>query len=56
MRSFCAVLNDGNRDTLGALGVYLGEEALPLRWREKLENRQYIEGLAHDLAERAARG
>jgi poly(ADP-ribose) glycohydrolase ARH3 len=56
----CATLNGGDRDTLGAMacavsGAYLGSEAIPLPWQEKLENRQYIERLACDLAERAAR-
>jgi len=45
---FCAILNGGDRDTLGAMacavsGAYLGIEAIPQAWREKLENRQYIE-------------
>jgi poly(ADP-ribose) glycohydrolase ARH3 len=53
---FCAVLNGGDRDTLGAMacaisGAYLGVEAIPLAWREKLENRAHIEGLAVRLAE-----
>jgi len=53
---FCAVLNGGDRDTLGAMacaisGAYLGVGAIPPAWREKLENRGYIEGLAVRLAE-----
>jgi poly(ADP-ribose) glycohydrolase ARH3 len=53
---FCAILNGGDRDTLGAMacaisGAYLGVGAIPLVWREKLENRGYIEGLAVRLAE-----
>jgi ADP-ribosylglycohydrolase len=32
-------------------GAYLGVEAIPPAWREKLENRQHIEGLAIQLAE-----
>lgn len=53
---FCAILNGGDRDTLGAMacavsGAHLGIEAIPQAWREKLENRQYIEGLALKLAE-----
>ena len=53
---FCAVLNGGDRDTLGAMacavsGAYLGVEAIPAAWREKLENRETIEGLAIRLAE-----
>lgn len=52
---FCAALNGGDRDTLGAMacavsGAYLGVEAIPTSWREKLENRQYIEHLARELA------
>jgi len=52
---FCAILNGGDRDTLGAMacavsGAYLGVEAIPQAWREKLENRQYIEELALELA------
>ena len=53
---FCAILNGGDRDTLGAMacavsGAYLGTEAIPPAWREKLENRQHIEDLAIKLAE-----
>jgi len=53
---FCAVLHGGDRDTLGAmacaiLGAYLGVEAIPQEWQNKLENHQYIEGLAMRLAE-----
>ena len=52
----CAILNGGDRDTLGAMacavsGAYLGAEALPPAWAEKLENRGYIESLAVKLAE-----
>ncbi|HID61502.1 MAG TPA: hypothetical protein EYP49_01965, partial [Anaerolineae bacterium] len=53
---FCAVLNGGDRDTLGAMacavsGAYLGIEAILQEWREKLENREYIEELALKLVE-----
>lgn len=53
---FCAVLHGGDRDTLGAMacavsGAYLGIEAIPEVWREKLENGRYIEELALKLAE-----
>jgi len=53
---FCAVLNGGDRDTLGAMacavsGAYLGLEAIPPAWREKLENRQQVEALALKLIE-----
>jgi len=53
---FCTILHGGDRDTLGAMacavsGAYLGVEAIPPAWREKLENRPYIEGLAVKLAE-----
>lgn len=52
---FCAVLHGGDRDTLGAMacaisGAYLGIEAVPLPWQEKLENRTYLESLATTLA------
>jgi poly(ADP-ribose) glycohydrolase ARH3 len=51
----CAVLNGGDRDTLGAMacaisGAYLGIESIPQLWRDKLENRPYIEHLATRLA------
>jgi poly(ADP-ribose) glycohydrolase ARH3 len=51
---FCAILHGGDRDTLGAMacaisGAFLGIEAIPLGWREKLENRAYIEDLASEL-------
>jgi len=50
----CAILHGGDRDTLGAMacaisGAYLGIEAVPPRWRRKLENRTYIEDLASAL-------
>jgi len=53
---FCAILNGGDRDTLGAMacaisGAYLGIEAIPASWRNKLENRTAIENLASALAE-----
>ena len=52
----CAVLNGGDRDTLGAMacavsGAYLGVKAIPEIWKEKLENRELIEGLARQLGE-----
>jgi poly(ADP-ribose) glycohydrolase ARH3 len=52
---YCAVLNGGDRDTLGAMacavsGSYLGLEAIPRRWTDRLENRDYIEALARKLA------
>jgi poly(ADP-ribose) glycohydrolase ARH3 len=55
---FCAILNGGDRDTLGAMacaisGAYLGIEAIPQSLREKLENRSDIEELALSLAEMA---
>jgi poly(ADP-ribose) glycohydrolase ARH3 len=64
---FCAALNGGDRDTLGAMacaisGAYLGVRAIPDAWREKLENREAIEQLAvrlarmsHDRSPRACR-
>jgi poly(ADP-ribose) glycohydrolase ARH3 len=53
---FCAILNGGDRDTLGAMacaisGAYLGIEAIPKSWHDKLENRETIEHLASSLAE-----
>jgi hypothetical protein len=50
----------GDRDTLGAMacavsGAYLGVEAIPQAWREKIENGQHIEGLAIKLAEMRGR-
>jgi poly(ADP-ribose) glycohydrolase ARH3 len=53
---FCAVLNGGDRDTLGAMacavsGAYLGIEAIPVSWRNKLGNQTAIEDLASALAE-----
>ena len=53
---FCAVLNGGDRDTLGAMscaisGAYLGIEAIPEAWCSKLENRDYVEELALKLYE-----
>lgn len=55
---FCAILNGGDRDTLGAMacaisGAYLGVDAIPQAWREKVENRSAIEALAIRLAETA---
>jgi poly(ADP-ribose) glycohydrolase ARH3 len=55
---FCATLNGGDRDTLGAMacavsGAYLGVEAIPLPWRERLENREHIEKLALELSEQS---
>lgn len=57
---FCAILHGGDRDTLGAMacavsGAYLGVEAIPPAWREKIENRQHIEGLALKLVETKGR-
>jgi poly(ADP-ribose) glycohydrolase ARH3 len=58
---YCAVLNGGDRDTLGAMacaasGAYLGMGAIPETWRKKLENRTMIEGLAARLAEMTGEG
>ncbi len=49
-----AVLNGGDRDTLGAMagalsGAYLGASAIPALWRERLENQGLIEKLALGL-------
>lgn len=53
---FCAALNGGDRDTMGAMacaisGGYLGEEGIPAEWRKRLENRTRIEALATRLAD-----
>jgi poly(ADP-ribose) glycohydrolase ARH3 len=53
---FCSILNGGDRDTLGAMacaisGAYLGIEAIPRSWRNKLETRIVIENLASSLTE-----
>jgi poly(ADP-ribose) glycohydrolase ARH3 len=53
---FCSILNGGDRDTLGVMacaisGAYLGVEAIPQHWYDKLENRDTIEHLASSLAE-----
>jgi poly(ADP-ribose) glycohydrolase ARH3 len=45
---FCAILNGGDRDTLGAMacaisGAYLGIDSIPQDCIQKLENRAYIE-------------
>lgn len=50
----CAVLEPGDRDTVGAMagavsGAYLGVEGIPAGWREKLEDGPYIEDLAERL-------
>ena len=57
---YCAIMHGGDRDTLGAMagaisGAYLGFEAIPLLWREKLENREKIERLALELARKTLR-
>lgn len=56
---FCAILNGGDRDTLGAMGCalsgsYLGAESIPPAWREKLENRSYVESLGLKLADKVS--
>ncbi len=55
---FCAALNSGDRDTVAAMacsisGAYLGIDALPREWQEKLENREILAGLAKRLWEKA---
>ena len=52
----CAVLNGGDRDTMGAMacaisGAFLGIDGIPPSWIDKLENREYIEELASKLFE-----
>ncbi|MCP4666586.1 MAG: hypothetical protein GY849_09475 [Deltaproteobacteria bacterium] len=51
---FCAIMNGGDRDTLGAMagaisGAYLGIGAVPRSWKDKLENRPYLEPLAASI-------
>jgi len=53
---FCAILNGGDRDTMGAMacalsGAYLGINAIPKSWIDKLENRHYLESLGSSLLE-----
>jgi len=55
----CSILNGGDRDTMGAMagavcGGYLGIEAIPAEWRQKLENNQHIETLSRELAARTS--
>ena len=57
----CSILNGGDRDTLGAMacaisGAYLGIEAIPQSWRDKLENQNLIENLASSLTENVENG
>jgi poly(ADP-ribose) glycohydrolase ARH3 len=57
---FCAILHGGDRDTLGAMagavsGAYLGLEAIPGHWREKVENGRLIEESALALLDRSTR-
>ena len=49
-----AISLGGDADTIGAMtgaisGAYLGFESIPTRWKDKLENRLYIEELAEKL-------
>ncbi|MEA1872102.1 MAG: ADP-ribosylglycohydrolase family protein [Chloroflexota bacterium] len=50
-----AISLGGDTDTIAAMagaisGAYLGIEAIPSEWRARLENREYIEALAENLA------
>jgi poly(ADP-ribose) glycohydrolase ARH3 len=52
---WCAILNGGDRDTLGAMacavsGAYLGAGKIPAVWQNRLENREMIQDLARQLA------
>ncbi|MFQ5996295.1 MAG: ADP-ribosylglycohydrolase family protein [Dehalococcoidales bacterium] len=52
---FAAISLGGDTDTIGAMtgaisGAYLGFDAIPREWRDKLENRPYIEELAERLS------
>jgi len=51
---YCAVLQGGDPDTLGAIagafsGSYLGVKKIPKDWRSRLENRDLLEDLAKRL-------
>jgi len=51
---FLAISLGGDTDTIGAMtgaisGAYLGFDAIPYKWRAKLENRRYITELAERL-------
>jgi poly(ADP-ribose) glycohydrolase ARH3 len=51
---YCAVLQGGDPDTLGAIagafsGSYLGVKNIPKDWRSRLENRDLLEDLAKRL-------
>jgi poly(ADP-ribose) glycohydrolase ARH3 len=51
---YCAVLQGGDRDTLGAMagalsGTYLGGKAIPKDWVSRVENREMLEDLAKKL-------
>jgi poly(ADP-ribose) glycohydrolase ARH3 len=51
---FCAVLQGGDPDTLGAMagalsGAFLGSKAIPKDWLSRLENRELLEELAKKL-------
>ena len=51
-----AILNGGDRDTLGAMacaatGAYVGERALPEAWLAKLEDRDALAALGTALAD-----
>jgi len=51
---FLAISLGGDTDTIGAMtgaisGAYLGFDSIPGKWRDKLENRRYIEELAERL-------
>lgn len=51
----CSCMHGGDRDTMAAMacavsGAYLGVDAIPQAWRDKLENRATIEDLAQKLA------
>ena len=56
-----AISLGGDTDTIGAMtgaisGAYLGIESIPDRWKNKLENRSYIEELAQKLWEAKTQG
>ena len=51
---FNAISFGGDTDTIAAMtgaisGAYLGVDSIPVKWRERLENRRYIEELGEKL-------
>ena len=56
-----AVSLEGDSDNIASIagaisGAYLGVNAIPAEWKEKLENRDYLLSLAHNLWRVASHG